>query len=130
MGFTDDESLVTRWHNITRAQIKPILAYEDEMSHSKSRKTIFHTLRDSDLPAHEKTVERFVDEAATFTVAGSESTAQCTGKIMFFLNYYPDVLGKLRQELRQIVPNSDGEIPNIELQQLPYLVSHPTGDML
>ncbi|KAI3321419.1 cytochrome P450 [Xylariaceae sp. AK1471] len=112
-----------RWHNTTRAQIKPILAYEDDASLSKnlSRKTVFHTLRDSDLPPHEKTVERFVDEAATFTIAGSESTAQCTSRIMFFLKYYPEALEKLRQELRAAMPSSDGKIPNIELQQLPYL---------
>ncbi|KAI8628101.1 cytochrome P450 [Xylariaceae sp. FL1651] len=114
---------LTRWHNVTRAQIKPILAYEEEPKLSKGRKTIFHTLRDSDLPAHEKTVERFVDEAATFTIAGSESTAQCTSKIMFFLKYYPEVLEKLRQELRSAFSSLDEEIPNIELQQLPYLTA-------
>jgi cytochrome P450 len=117
--------LVQRWHNTTRAQIKPILAGKDKASlaENPSRKTVFHTLRDSDLPPHEKTVERLVDEAATFTIAGSESTAQCTSKIMFFLKYYPEALEKLRRELRKATSNSDGQIPNIELQKLPYLVS-------
>ncbi|KAF2963899.1 hypothetical protein GQX73_g9661 [Xylaria multiplex] len=110
-----------KWHDITRKQIRPILAYEDDMSSSKTRNTIFHTLRDSDLPAHEKTVERFVDEAATFTIAGSETTAQATAKIMFFLKYLPDVLVKLRQELREAIPNPNQMIPNVELQNLPYL---------
>ncbi|KAI0431248.1 cytochrome P450 [Xylaria sp. FL1042] len=110
-----------KWHDVTRKQIRPILAYEDDMSSSKNRKTIFHTLRDSDLPADEKTVERFVDEAATFTIAGSESTAQVTSRIMFFLKYHPSVLVKLRQELRGAMPNASEMIPNVELQKLPYL---------
>ncbi|KAJ2993603.1 hypothetical protein NUW58_g1790 [Xylaria curta] len=115
--------VLLRWHEVTRKQIRPILAYEDDMNSSKSRKTIFHTLRDSDLPAHEKTVERFVDEAATFTVAGSESTAQATAKIMFFLKYYPGVLVKLRQELKSAIPHASQMIPTVELQQLPYLTA-------
>lgn len=105
------------WQNAVRKEVKPILEGKSE------GRTIFHSLRDSDLPPEEKTLDRLCDEAAIFTGAGSETTAQTVTKIMFYLKHYPATLESLKKELSQRIPNAN-RIPTwSELVELPYLVS-------
>lgn len=111
-----------RWQNGVREQVKPILERREEKTSSAGR-TIFHHLRDSDLPPKEKTLARLCDEGEIFTGAGSETTAQTTTRIMFYLKYVPETLEKLREEIHKAIPD-----PNVipawsELEKLPYLVS-------
>lgn len=124
--FAMDASVghILNWQDGVKAQVKPIIDGTDELSRKgDTSRTIFHTLRDSDLPSHEKTLQRLCDEGEILTGAGSETTAQTLTRIMFYVCQVPDVLSKLRRELDPIMPE-DGSIPDIaELQALPYLVS-------
>lgn len=118
-----------RWQAGVEDRVKPILGRRDDISLSgdkeASSRTIFHTLRDSDLPDREKTLQRLCDEGQILTGAGSETTAQTLTRLFFYLRYKPEVLMKLREELQKEIPTSS-EIPSwVELQQLPYLVCLP-----
>ncbi|KAK0390740.1 hypothetical protein NLU13_0243 [Sarocladium strictum] len=110
------------WQDIVKAQVKPIIDGTDDLSRKgDTSRTIFHTLRDSDLPPHEKTLQRLCDEGEIMTGAGSETTAQTLTRIMFYICQVPDTLDKMRHELARIM-TIHGGIPDIaELQALPYL---------
>jgi len=112
------------WQGGVKDQVIPILERTDDISkHGESSRTIFHTLRDSNLPAEEKTLQRLCDEGEILTGAGSETTAQATTRIMFYLKHVPGILEKLRNEVDQAIPDAS-KIPSwVKLQQLPYLVS-------
>jgi cytochrome P450 len=123
------------WQGIVREQVKPILAekrgVDDKTQGDDDARaaTIFHALRDSNLPAEEKTLERLCDEALILTGAGSETTAQVLTRLFFYLKHVPNTLVRLREELDSLMPNAT-DIPSwTELQQLPYLVFHVTSSM-
>ncbi|TQN65799.1 Cytochrome P450 monooxygenase sdnE [Colletotrichum shisoi] len=89
-----------------------------------SRTTVFHALRDSDLPPAEKSLQRLCDEAEILTGAGSETTAQTLTRILFYLKHVPDTLRRLRTELDAAMPSGAAELPPwAELQKLPYLTA-------
>ncbi|KAK1580039.1 cytochrome P450 [Colletotrichum navitas] len=112
------------WHEGVKQQVKPILERTDDISMSRSsRRTIFHTLRDSDLPPEEKSLERLCDEAEILTGAGSETTAQTLARIFFYLKHVPEVLQKLRAELDAAMPSAVDVLPWTELQKLSYLTA-------
>ncbi|KND89070.1 Trichodiene oxygenase [Tolypocladium ophioglossoides CBS 100239] len=114
-----------RWQAGVKTLVKPILDGVDDISLSgdkdASSRTIFHTLRDSDLPASEKTLERLCDEGEILTGAGSETTAQTLTRLLFYLRCRPETLAKLREELDGASPNASAMLSWTELQQLPYL---------
>lgn len=117
-----------RWQAGVEERVKPILDRKDDISLSgdkeASTRTIFHTLRDSDLPEREKTLQRLCDEGQILTGAGSETTAQTLARLFFYLRQKPSILTKLREELQRAIPDSASVPSWVELQQLPYLV-HP-----
>ncbi|KAK1987725.1 cytochrome P450 [Colletotrichum cereale] len=111
-----------RWHEGVKQQVRPILEHTDDISMARSsRRTIFHTLRDSDLAPEEKSLERLCDEAEILTGAGSETTAQTLARIFFYLKHVPEVLQKLQGELDAAMPSAVDILPWTELQKLPYL---------
>ncbi len=114
-----------QWQASVKEQVKPILERRDETSHEGSSRTIFHALRDSDLPAEEKTLQRLCDEGEILTGAGSETTAQTSTRILFYLKHVPETLTKLREELDRAIPNASDIPPWSDLQKLPYLVRSP-----
>ncbi|OLN80972.1 Trichodiene oxygenase 7 [Colletotrichum chlorophyti] len=110
------------WYDGVKQQVQPILEGTDETSKQGTpSRTIFHTLRDSDLPAEEKTLRRLCDEAEILTGAGSETTASTLTRLLFYLKHVPDTLRKLRDELDQAMPSALETLPWNELQELPYL---------
>ena len=90
------------WQAGVREQVAAILneTEEEKKKKRKSRKTIFHTLRDSDLPPNERTLDRLRDEAVIITGAGSETTAKAVTHISFYLLSNPEILLKLQAELK------------------------------
>ena len=119
-----------QWQAGVKAQVKPILRGEDDISQaggasSSSSRTIFHALRDSDLPPEEKTLQRLCDEGEILTGAGSETTAQASTRILFYLKHVPETLAKLREEIDHDIPDESAVPAWSELQKLPYLVSDP-----
>jgi cytochrome P450 len=112
-----------QWQAGVKEQVKPILEGTDEMTKQRATsRTIFHMLRDSDLPPEEKTLQRLCDEGEILTGAGSETTAQTTTRILFYLKHVPSTLTRLREVIDEAIPNAS-VIPSwTELQEIPYLV--------
>ncbi|CAI0647710.1 unnamed protein product [Colletotrichum noveboracense] len=107
---------------VLKQQIEPILDGKDSQPGAASR-TIFHMLRDSDLPSEEKTLQRLCDEAEILTGAGSETTAQTLTRILFYLKSVPDTLKRLRDEIDAAMPSATEILCWADLQKLPYLTS-------
>ncbi|KAF7511511.1 hypothetical protein GJ744_004099 [Endocarpon pusillum] len=102
-----------------RKQVEKVLARKRDPL--KAHKTIFEELRDSDLPAQEKTIERLVDDGFVLVTAGGETTAQTLAVLTFHLLNNPDILCELRTELDQAMPDAAVLECWQTLEQLPYL---------
>lgn len=111
-------------NKLAEMRIKPILdqtesAYDIEQA---SHRSIFHELRDSSLPPHEKTVDRLKDDGQIIVGAGTETTAATLTHLTFHLLSNKKVLEKLRLELRRVLPTPTSIVSWTKLEQLPYLV--------
>jgi cytochrome P450 len=112
-----------RWQGRVKRLVQAVL---DEKADEKSgedsqKKTMFHTLRDCDLPPAEKTLQRFCDEGEILLGAGGETTAKTLTTIIFYLVQNPALLSRLRQELQPVMPDPNS-IPEWKiLESLPYL---------
>lgn len=99
----------------------------DEFFEKAGHRTIFHELINSPhLPPAEKGTIRVIQEAGAMVGAGGESTTQVLVTMAYCLIASPEKLARLRDELRPLIPTADSPIPPLkQLEQLPYLVSHP-----
>lgn len=119
--------LMLDWKRGVRARVSVILerneGVEDGDGDGNGRhRSIFHELRDSGLPEKEKTIDRLCDEGTILTGAGTETTAMALTKITFYLLKDRNLVERLRDELRTIMPTSRSEVTVTQLEQLPYLV--------
>ncbi|RDW77525.1 hypothetical protein BP6252_05578 [Coleophoma cylindrospora] len=112
---------VIRHHRNTRKHVTAVLKHEDDESQDQS--SIFHVLRDGELPAHEKTVQRLSDEGNILIGAGAETTAQVLAVISYHLLANPEILRRLRAELDPAMPNGEAGVKWTQLEQLPYLTA-------
>ncbi|KAL2408013.1 Cytochrome P450 monooxygenase [Exophiala dermatitidis] len=127
-----------QWQNRAKANVQRILNEKKQQQNRKEKsksegdeskssntaqpQTMFHALRDSDLPSSEKSLERLCDEAEIVLGAGSETTAATLSRIWFYLLQSPSILARLRAELRTIIPSPDSPIPKLSvIERLPYL---------
>ena len=83
--------------------------------------TVFHELKNSNLPPQEKSELRLKDEANMVVGAGGETTAQTLARTFYHLLDSPLVLKKLREELNQALPDPKAMPTLTTLQSLPYL---------
>ncbi|KAH7075714.1 putative cytochrome P450 [Paraphoma chrysanthemicola] len=84
----------------------------------RARPSVFTDILASSLPEDEKTVDRLSGEGFSLTGAGTETTAWTLSVITFYVLSQPDVLARLRAELRGL------EIADLSwaaLEKLPYL---------
>jgi cytochrome P450 len=114
-------SLMVEWKAGVRRRVTPILNRTESVSDIENarHRTIFHELRDSDLPEQEKTVDRLCDEGQILSGAGSETTAKTLSTATFYLLNNKETLRALKRELTEVVPDADTWS---KLTQLPYLV--------
>jgi hypothetical protein len=82
-------------------------------------RTIFDALVSPKVPKHEKTLQRLKDEGTLILFAGVDTTARFLTCAMCYLILYPNILVKLRAELR-----SHSSSTLAQLEALPYLVSN------
>lgn len=92
---------------------------------AEKTRTIFNTLCDPSLPAEERTMQRVRDEALIILAAGTETTARVLTIGFFHIYRNPSILQKLRDEIRQVMPQPTDRVPLARLEQLPYLVRLP-----
>lgn len=96
--------------------------FRSTQSSKSTHRTIFEELRDSDLPAEEKSISRLTAEAMTLIGAGSDTTATTLSTLAFHLLKTPRALEKLTAELDAAITDVRFPPPLPELEQLPYLV--------
>ena len=96
---------------------------KDEVLESGHR-TIFHEVINSPhLPQEEKSPGRLIQEAAAMVGPAGESTSQVLAAIAYFVVADSNILAKLRDELRSLIPNANSPMPSLKhLEKLPYLV--------
>lgn len=87
----------------------------------RERPTVFGSLLDSDMPAHEKSLVRLTDEASAVLGAGTETTSWTLGVITFHLLDQPALLRRLAEEVRAAVPDPKALPSWTTLEKLPFL---------
>lgn len=87
--------------------------------------TLIHTILQANLPEHEKSYGRLIDEISTVLGAALETTATTLRLIMYYVYTDPEILARLRTELSNAAQNSDNQqgLPLKVLEQLPYLTA-------
>ena len=104
-----------------RSVIIDIITRRNRDEKETTQPTIFHHILDSDLPAHEKAIERLVHEAQAILLAGSETTSWALSVSSFHITNDPQILQKLRAELSKAMPYPDVPPTWSQVEQLPYL---------
>lgn len=122
-------SMMFSWQRGVRTQVKSILEEKGPEEKSPEEKapikTIFHTLRDSDLPANEKTLDRLSDEGTVLVAAGSETTGKALTTISYYLMQNPKLMERLKAELNTVLPTPETKVPWATLERQPFLVRLP-----
>ena len=85
------------------------------------RKTVFSEVLDSDLPQHEKSLERLDDEALSVVGAGTETTAWALTIAAYYIINQPATLKRLQEELKATLPDPTTPVDWLCLEDLPYL---------
>ncbi|RDW75998.1 cytochrome P450-1 [Coleophoma crateriformis] len=86
-------------------------------------KTVFDEILDSNLSDFEKRPERLMEDAQNIAIAGTETTAWTLSVITFHLLRNPAILQKVKEELRDAIPDPDVPQSIKMMEQLPYLTA-------
>ena len=65
------------------------------------------------------------DEILTTVSAGNDTTGIAVLVTIFNIIHNPDIHSRLLSELKSVLPTPESHTPYPQLEQLPYLVSHP-----
>ena len=113
--------LTVRWQIIVENLVDDIIRRNKEGKRAEG--TIFQAILDSDRSPEYKTRDAMVSEGFVVVGAGSETTANTLTFITYYLYMDKQLLQKLRDELSNLTPESDGLFKSSDLEKLPYLVS-------
>ena len=89
------------------------------------KETMFTSLADPSLPPEERTLARLEDEGFVVLAAGTETTAYSLSVTLFHLLDNPEILSKLYDEVKTVMPEPSSRPPLSVLENLPLLVSAP-----
>lgn len=81
-----------------------------------------HALLQSSLPPEERTAKRIWSEGLSVIGAGPETSANTLAVVHFYLLENPDMLVKLRVELKEALPDMNTPVTLSMVERLPYLV--------
>ncbi|KAM3081124.1 hypothetical protein ACMFMG_005080 [Clarireedia jacksonii] len=109
-------STVVQFQLEMQTQIREIITGKNTAHETSKHPTIFHEVLSSDLPPHEKTIERLWQEGQTVVGAGTETTAWTLSVLTLHVLSNPAILTKLREEMKD---KNEWK----ELEQLPYLTA-------
>lgn len=71
----------------------------------------------------DRRLERIQNEGMSLITAGTETTGRALAVATFHIYSNPQILDRMREELRQVMPHTDSQATWSQLEQLPYLVS-------
>ena len=113
-----------KWQDGVKVHVDRIMKEPSPTAEEKEKpKTMFHALRDCDLPAREKTFERLVDEALVIMGAASETVAHTLSVTTYYLMSEPGqkMIARFGEEVKRIMPSSTSTPVYPQLENLPYL---------
>ena len=113
-------AIITGLYLQARVQAETYLA---QNTFDTSSRNVYEQIRASSLPEWEKTLRRHGDEAVSFVLAGSETTATVTTAAIFHVLKDKKTLAKLREEITEPYRQANEQPTLATLQSLPYLVS-------
>ncbi|KAL4874864.1 benzoate 4-monooxygenase cytochrome P450 [Aspergillus karnatakaensis] len=90
---------------------------------TQAGRTIFHKLNDPTLPAAERSKQRLEEESLFLLGAGTETTGSTLTVAAYYVYQDPVMLGRLRAELKPVLPRLSSSCAWSELEQLPYLTA-------
>ena len=106
----------------TAKQIKEITTGTNDKNKTISHLTIFHEILNAkQLSQEDKSVERLSDEAQVLMMAGTLTTAFVFEVATFYLIRKPEILRKLKEELREAIPDPSEMVSLSQLEHLTYL---------
>lgn len=103
----------------TRTVLQDATPLSDE---SRLHRTIFHDIKHSSLPPHEKSARRLGEEARVLVNAAGPTIADTLSVTTFHLLSNPATLAQLRVELETAMPDPSMHLSWLQLEKLPYLV--------
>ncbi|KAH9903693.1 cytochrome P450 [Xylariomycetidae sp. FL2044] len=104
------------------AQIERVLRMD---APAVGARNVFHEMRDGKhLPAADRHFGYYKNEAASILGGGTHTTASALLTAAYHVVKRPELLGKVREELRGAMKDGDGELPPLAtLETLPYLTA-------
>ena len=106
----------------TSKQVKEIREGHNDKNKTISHPTIFHEILNAKgLLEEDKSTIRLTDEAQVLMMAGTLTTAFVFEVATFYLIRKPEILRKVKEELRQAIPDPDEMVFLAQLEQLTYL---------
>jgi cytochrome P450 len=113
------------WMQRVGIQVRKIKSDPETMrmieTDKRRKDTIFAQILSTDLPEHEKSDQRLIDEGVLIATAGSETTAWAITITTYHLMNSSAILKRLRAELATVpIPQGDTVAPWTALEQLPY----------
>lgn len=115
--------MTVRWQRIIENLVAKIIKLNEEGKRADG--TIFQAILDSDRTPYLKSRDAMVSEGIVVVGAGSATSAEALNVATFFIYRDREILQKLRNELSDLTPQSDGLFELAKLEKLPYLVSVP-----
>lgn len=113
-----------RWQDTVKVHVDRIMSEPSpSAAEMDNPKTMFHALRDCNLPSSEKTSQRIVDEGLVIMGAASETVAHTLSVTTYHLLCEPGqrMISRLREEISTIMPAAETTPTYSQLEQLPYL---------
>lgn len=107
---------------VLKDQMHYVLDHPDEPSEDGNM-TIVHTIKDSNLQPMERTADRLADESATFLGAGTETTGRVLAVTAYYLVANPELIVRLREELKSAMPSPETQALLPDLEKLPFLTA-------
>jgi hypothetical protein len=125
LGGTENQALFGFLESTTEDTANLMAQAASENPDPDAPHTLVHAIMHSKLPPAEKAPRRVAEEVASITGAGFESTASVMRVILYYVYSNPEILARLRAELKDAGLTSTGSYPSdldwVKLQQLPYL---------
>jgi len=102
-------------------KIKIAQIMKGELKTDKERTSIFQEILQSDLPPQEQSVHRLGEEAQLILGAGLETRGWALSTASSHIINDPAIFKKLRDELKQAIPDMKAQLDLLQLERLPYL---------
>ena len=109
----------------TREKVLQTVSSKEKES-KREIQPVFRGILDSPkLPPEEKAVPRLAQDAQMLLMAGTLTMASTLEHLIYWMVDNPDVLRKLKEELRTVMPSVDdvGKVPITTLESLPYMTA-------